>query len=55
VGTAGGAPGAGGTTVARSFVITVGEADPHAGQKAAPRGISARHEGQVSWVATALS
>jgi len=33
-------------------VITVGEADPHAGQKAAPRGISARHEGQVSWVAT---
>src|SRR5207245_3403185 len=42
-----------GATVARSFVITVGEAEPHAGQKAAPRGISARHEGQVGWVVTA--
>jgi len=41
--------------VARSFVITVGEAEPHAGQKAARRGISARHEGQVGWGVTALS
>src|SRR6185312_12221974 len=53
VGTAGGAPAAGGVAVARSSVITVGEAEPHAGQKAAPRGISARHDGQVSWVVTA--
>src|SRR5437879_2403096 len=45
--------GEGGFTTARSFVITVGEAEPHAGQKAAPRGISARHEGQVGWVVTA--
>src|SRR2546429_9554987 len=45
--------GEGERTTARSSVITVGEAEPHAAQKAAPRGISARHEGQVSWVATA--
>src|SRR3989449_10777567 len=45
--------GEGECTTARSSVITVGEAEPHAAQKAAPRGISARHERQVSWVATA--
>src|SRR6266542_3290571 len=46
--------GSGGEAVARSFVITVGEAEPHVGQKAAPRGISARHQWQVRWVVKAL-
>jgi len=33
--------------VARSFVITVGDGVPQAGQNAEPDGISARHAGQV--------
>src|SRR6266550_642299 len=37
---------------ARSLEITVGEGLPHVGQNAEPAGISARHEGQVSWVGT---
>src|ERR1051325_2719184 len=33
-------------------VTTVGEGVPQLGQNAEPEGISARHEGQVSWVVT---
>src|SRR5207245_5637609 len=44
--------GAGGEDATRSSVITVGDAVPHAGQNAAPRGISLRHDGQVSRVVT---
>src|SRR5438445_12029802 len=46
---------AAGTAVAaaRSFVITVGDGVPQAGQTAEPDGTSARHEGQGSWVVTA--
>src|SRR5881398_3333200 len=47
------AAGAAGTAAARSLVITVGEAVPHAGQNAAPSGIAVRHEEQVDWVVTA--
>src|SRR5881628_607158 len=47
------AAGAAGTAAARSLVITVGEAVPHAGQNAAPSGIAVRHEEQVGWVVTA--
>src|SRR5881409_4180745 len=44
---------AAGSRTTRSFVITVGDGVPHDGQNAEPDGISARHEGQVSWVVTA--
>src|SRR5439155_7694530 len=44
--------GSGGEDATRSSVITVGDAVPHAGQNAAPRGISLRHDGQVSRVVT---
>src|SRR5439155_1073921 len=40
-----GEPGGGAVTL--SFVITVGDGLPHAGQNAEPVGISARHAGQV--------
>src|SRR5256714_4665031 len=46
-------PAAGTAAAARSFVMTVGDGVPQAGQNAEPDGISARHEGQVSWVVTA--
>jgi len=32
--------------------MTVGDGVPQLGQNAEPEGISARHEGQVSWVVT---
>src|SRR5207237_2457833 len=46
-------PAAGTAAAARSFVMTVGDGVPQLGQNAEPEGISARHEGQVSWVVTA--
>src|SRR5437762_6630348 len=39
-------------TGGEDVVTTVGDGVPQAGQNAEPEGISARHEGQVSWVVT---